>query len=143
MLFHSHAAERCIAVLYEPGFLAPIQAISLPSPISNRKKRLSQPGEGYKNTTSSFKVLTLSMPNQIQQRLLNITTPSALRVIYDSYSTRKSVAILASAAKGHETSLCLFLLLSQGNDAERRHHSPERRTDEEWSCPASTPSVAG
>lgn len=31
----------------------------------------------------------------------------------------------------------LFLLLSQGNDAEKCHYSPERRTDEECRCPAS------
>src|SRR5260370_28080581 len=40
-------------------------------------------------------------------------------------------------------SVHLFFLLSQGNDAERCHCSPERRTDEEWSCPASTLSDAG
>ena len=40
-------------------------------------------------------------------------------------------------------SVRLFLSLSQGNDTERCHYSPERSMDEEYRCPASIPSVAG
>src|SRR3989442_213938 len=61
MTFLSLVAGRSIGVLCEPGLPTLTLVISLPSPTSNRGKRLSRQGSNYENTTSSFKNLMLSL----------------------------------------------------------------------------------